>query len=256
MKTNKKILTKLENKINSIIPVITYIRIKDQKSLILKDNKGKTGIYRWTNLINSKSYIGSAIDLRKRFWVYFSPKRLVSSNMAIYKAILKYDYEKFKLEILEYCNPEILLVREQYYVDFLRPKYNLLQKAGSNTGYKHTEETLMRFKTRVLSNNTRFNLSKAATGRVLSEETKTKISCARKGMTLSNKTREKLSLIGTIRIGIPIEVRNVISNEVKEYPSLTLASSNMGVSRTAIRKAIKKDKIIKGIYSAKLIKTK
>jgi hypothetical protein len=30
---------------NKVIPVITYNNIEDQKSLILKNNKGKTGIY-------------------------------------------------------------------------------------------------------------------------------------------------------------------------------------------------------------------
>jgi group I intron endonuclease len=69
--------------------------------------------------------------------VYFSKKRLADSNMAIYKAILKYGYENFKLEILEYCDKNILLVREQYYIDHLKPEYNILNKAGSNIGYKH-----------------------------------------------------------------------------------------------------------------------
>ena len=41
--------------------------------------------------------------------MYFSDKRIRSSNMAIYKAILKYGLENFKLEILEYCNSDILL---------------------------------------------------------------------------------------------------------------------------------------------------
>jgi group I intron endonuclease len=31
--------------------------------------------------------------------------------------------------------------REQYYIDILKPKYNILQTAGSSLGHKHTEET-------------------------------------------------------------------------------------------------------------------
>jgi hypothetical protein len=31
---------------NPVIPVITYNNVEDQKSLILKSNKGKAGIYR------------------------------------------------------------------------------------------------------------------------------------------------------------------------------------------------------------------
>lgn len=57
------------------------------------------------------------------------------------KAILKYGYSKFSIEILEYCSPEKCIEREQYYIDLLNPKYNILKKAGSSFGYKHAEET-------------------------------------------------------------------------------------------------------------------
>ena len=65
----KALMIKNKNSSNSMIPIIIYKDIKNQKSIILKDNKNKAGIYRWINLINSKIYIGSAIDLRTRFWV-------------------------------------------------------------------------------------------------------------------------------------------------------------------------------------------
>ena len=117
--------TKFESKHNSVIPLIVYKNVKTEKASILKDNKGKTGVYRWTNLLNSKTYIGSANDLTVRFWVYFSKKRLIDSNMTIYKAILKYGHTNFKLEILEYCDSNVVLLREQYYIDLLKPEYNI-----------------------------------------------------------------------------------------------------------------------------------
>lgn len=124
--------------------------------------------------MNKKSYIGSANDLRVRLYVYYSVNRLNKSNMLIYKAILKYNYSSFSLDILEYCELGKGLDREQYYIDSLKPKYNILQIAGSTLGYKHTEETLEKFKLRKYSDEARANLSEAATGRVLSEETKLK----------------------------------------------------------------------------------
>lgn len=39
--------------------------------------------------------------------------------MVINKALLKYGYSKFKLDILEYCDPKELAIREQYYMDHL-----------------------------------------------------------------------------------------------------------------------------------------
>ena len=47
---------------------------------------------------------------------------------------------KFKLEILEYCNPKDLVEREQHYRDILKPEYNMLNTAYSSLGYKHTKD--------------------------------------------------------------------------------------------------------------------
>ena len=100
--------------------------------------------------------------------------------MAIYKAIFKYGYCNFRLEILEYCDRDKTLEREQYYIDTLKPEYNLLIKAGSTSGYKHNQETLDKFKLRVPSRETRANLSKSAKGRVMAEEVKEKTSIKHK----------------------------------------------------------------------------
>ena len=46
------------------------------KRRIISENKGKSGIYRWTNLTNGKSYIGSSTNLQKRLRDSFSIKYL------------------------------------------------------------------------------------------------------------------------------------------------------------------------------------
>jgi len=48
-------------------PYLYYSNADHSKLDILKDNKGKSGIYMWTNLMNNKSYIGSSVDLNRRF---------------------------------------------------------------------------------------------------------------------------------------------------------------------------------------------
>jgi hypothetical protein len=95
----------------------TYDNIELHKDQILKENKDKSGIYRLTNLVNQKPYIGSSVDLRKRFHVYYSTARLSTSNMAIYKALLKYGHSNFSLEILEYCEPDKAVSKEQEYIE-------------------------------------------------------------------------------------------------------------------------------------------
>jgi hypothetical protein len=161
---------------NKLNPAVVYDNLELHKDHILQENRGKCGIYRLTNITNKKTYIGSAIDIRTRFYVYYSTKRLASNNMVIYKAILKYGYSNFRLEILEYCEPDNVVAREQYYLDLLKPEYNLLGTAGSSLGYKHTKEGLEKmsaarsaFTGYKLSVETRAKLAVAATGRVLSE---------------------------------------------------------------------------------------
>ena len=45
-------------------------------------------------------------------------------NREIYKDVFKYGYENFDFEVLEECNKESLLEREQYYYDQILPEYN------------------------------------------------------------------------------------------------------------------------------------
>jgi group I intron endonuclease len=59
--------------------------------------------------------------------------------MAINRALFKYGYSNFTLEIIEYCEPSDVIVREQFYLDLLKPEYNILVKAGSSFGYQHSE---------------------------------------------------------------------------------------------------------------------
>lgn len=61
-------------------------------------------IYQYTNLINNKKYIGQTNDINRRIREHksnsFNPKSINYNNI-IHKAIRKYGYENFKIEILE-----------------------------------------------------------------------------------------------------------------------------------------------------------
>jgi len=87
--------------------------------------------------------------------------------MVINKALLKYGYSQFKLEILEYCDRKELAKKEQYYMDLISPEYNVLKTAYSSLGYKHTEKTLVK----IQSNFKKLNLSKSVRVTVTNLET-------------------------------------------------------------------------------------
>nr|QCW06914.1 hypothetical protein [Drechslerella brochopaga] len=123
------------------LPVKLYANANIQKSDIIKENKGISGVYMWENKENGYKYIGSSEILSRRFLQYYNTKHLLkNSYMVIYRALLKHGYSNFSLSILEYCEADKCLEKEQYYINLLKPEYNILPTAGSNLGYKHTEQ--------------------------------------------------------------------------------------------------------------------
>ncbi len=143
------------NLMKNIIPTFPracYNNMKTQKKEILKEKKNKIGIYKLTNTITNESYVGSSINLTSRIRKYYSFKyiknKALNSGSRISKAIFNYKINNFKFEILEYCNKESLIEKEQYYIDKLSPKYNVLKFAGSSLGFKHSIETKLKLKAR------------------------------------------------------------------------------------------------------------
>jgi len=48
----------------------------------------------------------------------------------------------FELLILEFCEKNELLSRENHFIQLYNPTYNILKKARSLLGYKHSQESL------------------------------------------------------------------------------------------------------------------
>ena len=104
----------------------------------------KSGIYKITNLINGKIYIGSTCNFKDRK----SKHKNKRNNSLISRAIFKYCWKNFLFEILEYCDREVLIEREQFYLDLFKPfrennGYNILRDCVDNgwRGHHHTDET-------------------------------------------------------------------------------------------------------------------
>ena len=112
----------------SIIPLIRYNNANLDKFIIYAENIGKSGIYRWVNNLNGKSYVGSSISLSYKLNIYYSLYSLrkeVKGSIILQRALLKYGYSNFSLDILEYCELDVLIKREEYYINLLKPEYNI-----------------------------------------------------------------------------------------------------------------------------------
>jgi len=130
-------------------PIRTY-EPKLDRNLIGIDNKNRTVIYQWLNLINGKTYVGSAWYGSDRLLSYFTPS-VLKRKYRIYNNINHYTHDNFILGILEDLGPtgtvtkDHMLSKEQFYLDLLFEKYPLLTlnsspTAGSTLGLKHTDE--------------------------------------------------------------------------------------------------------------------
>lgn len=78
------------------------------RKTLYEENRNLSGIYCWYNLITHELYLGSSINLIKRLYRYLSIPSLEQENLKynsyIHKAvILKYNYNNFSFNILEYC---------------------------------------------------------------------------------------------------------------------------------------------------------
>lgn len=99
------------------------------------------GIYKITNNINGKIYIGQSINIQQRWsqhkWEYKKEGRL-EYNSILHKAFRKYGIENFSFEIVEKCSPDLLDKKEKYWISLmntLQPNgYNIMEGGQKNRG--------------------------------------------------------------------------------------------------------------------------
>lgn len=95
------------------------------------------GVYKITNIINGKIYIGSSKDIDRRWREHtYSLEDNTHSNQKLQNAWNKYGRQNFKFEIIELCDERHQFEREQYYLDLYKPfqsaGYNIVQKISND----------------------------------------------------------------------------------------------------------------------------
>lgn len=165
-----------------------------------------SGIYIIINNVNKNSYVGSSINISKRWGDHrFKLNRGIHSNKYLQNSWAKYGKDNFIFLLIEPCGKENLIKREQYYIDTLNPVYNVKKIANSSLGVKCSDETKAKLslasRGRIVSVETRMKLSLANKGKKLSDEHKEKLSVSHKGHKLSDKAKAKLSAFFKGRVG-------------------------------------------------------
>lgn len=142
----------------------------------------ESGIYQIINTTTDKSYIGSSNNIYKRITRHSNLlKKGLHPNIHLQRAFDKYGEVSFEVEVLEYCESDTLIEREQYYIDLINPEYNICQTAGSSSGVIRRQET-------------KDKISNTLTGRKLSIETATKIGISNTGKKRTDEQKTKMSI--------------------------------------------------------------
>lgn len=253
------------------IDVIKLYENATLKKQIIDENKNKSGIYLFTNLLNKDKYVGQSGDLAKRFTKYFTLSYLNNKNtLVISRALIKYGYANFSISILEYCDKDILNEREQYYMDIIKPVYNTLKIAGSSSGYKHTQESKDKRSLSLKGKYTGTNSS--LYGTTHTDKTKELMSSMRRGQdnyfygkTHTNETRElmKQKAIGRKHLpstlekmsktkGNPVNIYERCNSEgfkfIGNFISARKAGLFLGISGSTIIKYMHSGEVFKDRY--------
>lgn len=161
-------------------------------------------VYKITNTVTGLFYIGSAKRHVYRWRSHLSEmKKGIHGNYKMLRDYKLYGKESFLFEIVEEVKEGglILLEREQWYIDNIKPTYNIAKFVQSGMlGRKHTAKTKALYslirkgqKRQPHSEETKQKLREANTGKKATEEAKIKMGLAHKGRICSIETRRKLS---------------------------------------------------------------
>ena len=206
------------------------VRFSVGSSFIMSDTPC---VYEIRNVKNGRIYIGSSVDFKRRQKTHLRELREGShKNWKLRRDWKHYEEVDFVFSVLELVEGKTYLVeREQFYIDTLKPFYNICQKAYSTFGVKPSKEvrikTAERNKTRVWTDEMRRNSSQSAKRR-FSSDSRLREAFNHKGVTLSKehkasfckgrKHSEDWADIMRSKLGLPVIQLSIDGGFLAEFP--------------------------------------
>ena len=182
-----------------------------------------TCIYKIVNITNNKIYVGSAVNFRKRKNLHLKNLRDNKHHSKyLQSSYNKHGIENFKFCIIELCEKENLLEREQYYIDALKPQYNVCKSVeksrlglksspehiakivAANTGKPKSKEHRERLRIARIGSKLTEDQKQARRDYRHSDKAKLKISIARFGFAHTDEAKAKMSIKAKTRIRKPL----------------------------------------------------
>lgn len=164
----------------------------------------KPGIYLIRNKINNKIYVGKSINIRKRFGCYRSAvKKCKTDSQIITRAIKKYGWENFTIELLEcfdVIDEKLLSQKESEWISKLNATdkkigYNIRDYEEGTSRQRNSEEIRLKIKATLKSLGDRSGKNSPNYGNKFNDETKVNMSISalnrKPGSNKRNSSRKK-----------------------------------------------------------------
>src|ERR1035437_83632 len=163
-----------------------------------------SGVYSITHAPSERAYVGSSANIDKRCGEH---RRMLRKGTHYSKYLqntwAKHPESDFVFDVIEECDPDIRIEREQHYLDTMEPVFNSCKVAGVTTGYKYTPEARAKISAALMgkpgrphTDETKAKIGAGNKGKQISPETRAKLSAANKGKVNSPEARAKLSAVG------------------------------------------------------------
>lgn len=126
-----------------------FHNVKESKTAIYKALRGKSGVYLFINNTSKDLYVGTSIALSRTMTSHFYLANSEKvTNIVLARAMRKYKLKNFSLAILEICASDVIVCSdlEQKWMDYYKPRYNVLKVAGSSFGFRHSIDTIRKLK--------------------------------------------------------------------------------------------------------------
>ena len=175
-----------------------------------------SAIYCLKNTIDDKCYVGSAKKLNYRLWNHKHKLiRGTHANKHLQNFVNKYGIDSIYFEVLEKVDTNII-EREQYWIDTLKPTFNILPIAGSSEGIVLTEEHKSKIskgrKGILHTEEVKKRISESMIGVPKSKEHSTKVGLKHKGKVVNEEQRNKISQANRGKIATSKLTWDIVNN--------------------------------------------
>lgn len=229
----------------SPIKSFTGLDIDSTLEDIVRQLRGKSGIYAFICMVDGKQYIGSAQDLYHRMQEHLNGRK---SNVLLQRALGKHGIPNFIFVVYKFAPYTIpaILELETLYISLVPSNmlYNIRLSATSMLGYNHTAEAIAKMVARLANpiNHPMYGKTHTIASRLL---------ISKPGplnpMYGKHHSPSTIAILSALK-SQPVYLYDLDNVFVQEFISATAASAYFGVHKTTIGRYVQSGKVFQNKY--------